>query len=226
MPFIDWTILLLIPGLVMGSWAQNKLKKAYDKYSNVPTKTGFAASTVAADMLLRNGNDKVTVHPVQGLMTDHYNPLNETLNLSDGVYGSPSVAALGIAAHETGHAMQRKDGYFFLIVRMLLAPLVTIAQALSTPVMLAALIFTWPIIFKIGIWIFAVTTAFSLVSLPVEFNASRRAIKMLRAGGYISEDEVPAVREVLTAAALTYVAGAVSSLLQLIRLIILSKRNK
>ena len=225
MLYLDWTYLLIIPGLLLGLWAQHKVKSTYQEYSRVRTRLGKPASTVVADLLRRNGNYEVSVGRVAGELTDHYNPGNETLNLSDGVYGSDSVAALGIAAHEAGHAMQKQEGYAPLMLRTAIVPAVNVCSTLSTPLFFLGLVMAWQPLTTIGIILFAASTVFALVTLPVEFNASSRAVKMLSEGGYIVHDEEQGVRSVLNAAALTYVAAAVTSLLSLLRLVLIARRR-
>lgn len=224
--FWDWTYFLIIPGLLLGLWAQHKVKSAYAEYSRVSTRLGQPASAVVADLLRRNGNYAVSVGRVSGSLTDHYNPATETLNLSEGVYGSASVAALGIAAHEAGHAMQKQEGYAPLMLRTAIVPAVNICSSLSTPLFMAGLIFAWEPLTTLGIILFAASTVFALVTLPVEFNASRRAVAMLTDGGYVSGEEVQGVQRVLNAAALTYVASAVTSLLSLLRLVLIANRRR
>lgn len=223
--FYDWTYFLIIPGLILGIWAQMKVKSTYAEYSRIPTRQGYSAATVVDDLLRRNGNNRVSIGRVSGELTDHYNPSNETLNLSEGVYGSSSIAALGIAAHEAGHAMQKKEGYAPLKLRTAIVPAVNICSGLSTPLFFLGLLFAWDKLTTLGIILFAASTVFALVTLPVEFNASRRAVAMLTDGGYVSGEEERGVRKVLTAAALTYVAAAVTSLLSLLRLVLIARRR-
>ena len=224
--FYDWTYLLIIPGLILGLWAQFKVKNTYAEYSRIPTRLGRSAASVVDDLLRRNGNHKVRIGHVSGQLTDHYNPGNETLNLSDGVYASNSVAALGIAAHEAGHAMQKHEGYAPLTIRTMIVPAVNICSGLSTPLFFLGLLMSWEPLLTLGILLFAASTVFALVTLPVEFNASSRAISMLTAGGYVNGEEEKAVRQVLSAAALTYVAAAVTSLLSLLRLVMIANRRR
>ena len=224
--FYDWTYLLIIPGLILGIWAQSKVKSTYAEYSRVPTRLGRSAATVVDDLLRRNGNNKVRIGRVSGELTDHYNPGNETLNLSDGVYASNSVAALGIAAHEAGHAMQKHDGYAPLKLRTAIVPAVNVCSGLSTPLFFLGLIMSWEPLLTLGIILFAASTVFALVTLPVEFNASNRAVAMLTEGGYVNGEEERGVRKVLQAAALTYVASAVTSLLSLLRLVMIANRRR
>lgn len=219
----DWTYLLIIPGLLLGLWAQHKVNSAYREYSKVATRLGRPASEVVAELLRRNGNSAVQVGHISGQLTDHYNPADETLNLSDGVYNSVSVAALGIAAHEAGHAMQKQEGYAPMKLRTAVVPVVNIGSSASTPLFILGLIFSWRPLIYLGIALFSLSVIFSLITLPVEFDASSRAIRMLTEGGYVTESERSGVKSVLTAAALTYVAAAVTSLLSLLRLILIAK---
>lgn len=222
----DWTYLLIIPGLILGLWAQSRVKGAYAEYSRIPTRLGRNAAEVVDDLLRRNGNNNVRIGRVNGQLTDHYNPGNETLNLSEGVYASSSIAALGIAAHEAGHAMQKYDGYAPLKLRTAIVPAVNICSALSTPLFFLGLLMTWETLTTLGIVFFAASTVFALVTLPVEFNASNRAVAMLVDGGYVTGEEERGVRRVLNAAALTYVAAAVTSLLSLLRLVLIANRRR
>ena len=224
--YYDWTYLLIIPGLILGLWAQFKVKNTYAEYSRIPTRLGRNAASVVDDLLRRNGNNKVRIGRVSGELTDHYNPGNETLNLSEGVYGSNSVAALGIAAHEAGHAMQKHEGYAPLMLRTTIVPAVNICSMLSTPLFFLGLLMSADFLLNLGIILFAASTVFALVTLPVEFNASRRAVNMLVAGGYVNGEEERGVRRVLSAAALTYVAAAVTSMLSLLRLLLIANRRR
>ncbi|MGI6687086.1 MAG: zinc metallopeptidase [Christensenellales bacterium] len=221
--FYDSTMLLLLPALLLALLAQSWMKSAYNKYSKIRTQAGIPASQAVQKILYDNGNYEVSVIPTQGTLTDHYDPRKEVLSLSEGVYDSASVAALGIAAHEAGHAMQKKDGYAALSLRTLAVPAVNFGSALSMPIFILGLVMSWQPLLTVGIALFALTVLFSLITLPVEFNASRRAIQMLNASGLITREEEAGVRKVLTAAAMTYVASAIGALLQLFRLILLSK---
>lgn len=226
MLYFDWTYMLIIPGMLLGLWAQHKVKSTYAEYSRIPTRLGRGAAGVVDDLLRRNGNNKVRIGRVSGQLTDHYNPGNETLNLSDGVYASNSVAALGIAAHEAGHAMQKHEGYAPLTLRTAIVPAVNICSSLSTPLFFLGILMAWEPLTTLGILLFAASTVFALVTLPVEFNASKRAVAMLTEGGYVTGEEERGVRKVLTAAALTYVAAAVTSLLSLLRLVLIANRRR
>lgn len=225
--YMDSTFLLLIPGILLALWAQAKVKSAYATYSQVPSGYRGTAAQAAARMLSDSGNTQVSVQPTGGQLTDHYDPRSETLNLSEGVYNSSSVAALGIAAHEAGHAMQKRDGYAMLGLRTAAVPFVNIGSNLSIPIFIAGIALSVPALQSAGIVLFSLTVLFSLITLPVEFDASRRALVMLRSSGIITTpEEERGVQKVLSAAAMTYVAAAVNALLQLLRLIILSNRNK
>lgn len=221
--YFDWTYILIIPGLLLGLWAQSQVSSAYNKYSRYGTRLGRPASEVVAELLRRNGNTVVSVQRTSGQLTDHYDPSTETLRLSEGVYGSGSIAALGIAAHEAGHAMQKHEHYAMLKLRTALVPVVNIGSSAAIPLFMMGLIFSWKPLVTIGILAFSLSVLFSLVTLPVEFDASRRAVRMLADGGYVTGEELTGVQKVLRAAALTYVAAAVSSLLNLLRLLIIAR---
>lgn len=222
----DWTMIFVIPGLLLGLWAQMRVSSAFKKYSAVHAHNGMSAEEVARSMLNRSGCGEVSVRTVSGNLTDHYDPRNNTLRLSDGVYGSTSVAAIGVAAHECGHAMQQHEGYVPLKLRSALVPVVNLGSNLYFPIFLLGLVFSWEPLLYVGIACFALTLVFALVTLPVEFNASGRALSVLEEQGYLSRDEMDGARAVLNAAALTYVAAAISSLLQLVRLLIIARDRR
>lgn len=222
----DWTMIFVIPGLLLGLWAQMRVSSAFKKYSAVHAHNGMSAEEVARSMLNRSGCGEVSVRTVSGNLTDHYDPRNNTLRLSDGVYGSTSVAAIGVAAHECGHAMQQHEGYAPLKLRSALVPVVNLGSNLYFPIFLLGLVFSWEPLLYVGIACFALTLVFALVTLPVEFNASGRAISVLEEQGYLSRDEMDGARAVLNAAAMTYVAAAISSLLQLVRLLIIARDRR
>ena len=222
----DWTMLLVLPGLLLGIWAQLRVKSAFAKYSKVTTRQGETARDVARALLSGSGNSSVAIQQVSGSLSDHYDPRSNTLSLSQDVYASTSVAAIGVAAHECGHAMQQREGYAPLKLRSAIVPVVNIGSNLYFPIFLLGLLFSWEPLIYVGIGCFALTLVFSLVTLPVEFNASRRAKQMLASGGYLTGEELDGVGAVLNAAALTYVASAISSLLQLLRLLIISRNRR
>lgn len=223
--YYDWTMILVIPGLLLGLYAQFKVKSTFDRYSRIRTKSGLTAEAAARMLLSRGGSTNVTISRVNGSLTDHYDPSSKTLRLSDSVYGSDSVAAVGVAAHECGHALQEHDGYGLLKLRTALVPVVNIGSSLYLPIFMAGLLFSWEPLQMVGILCFGLTLLFSLVTLPVEINASKRALGML--DGVLEAEELRGARAVLSAAALTYLASVISSALQLLRLILISRsRNR
>ena len=223
--YYDWTMLLVLPGLLLGVWAQHKVSSAFSKYERVSSASGATADTVARRLLNQHGCSNVNISQTSGHLSDHYDPASNQLRLSSSVYGSASVAAIGVAAHECGHAMQKNEGYFPLKLRSMLVPVVNIGSNLYFPIFLLGIVFSWEPLVTVGILCFSLTLLFALVTLPVEFNASSRAIAALRDDGYLNASELQGAKAVLDAAALTYVASAVSSLLQLLRLLILSRRR-
>ena len=223
--YYDWTMILVIPGLLLGLYAQFKVKSTFARYSRVRTKSGLTAEQAARALLSRGGSANVTISRVNGSLTDHYDPSSKTLRLSDSVYGSDSVAAVGVAAHECGHALQEHDGYGLLKLRTALVPVVNIGSSLYLPIFMAGLLFSWEPLQMVGILCFGLTLLFSLVTLPVEINASKRALGMLE--GVLDAEELQGAKAVLSAAALTYLASVISSALQLLRLILISRsRNR
>ena len=223
--YYDWTMILVIPGLLLGLYAQFKVKSTFDRYSRIRTKSGLTAEQAARALLSRGGSTNVTISRVNGSLTDHYDLSSKTLRLSDSVYGSDSVAAVGVAAHECGHALQEHDGYGLLKLRTALVPVVNIGSSLYLPIFMAGLLFSWEPLQMVGILCFGLTLLFSLVTLPVEINASKRALGMLE--GVLDAEELQGAKAVLSAAALTYLASVISSALQLLRLILISRsRNR
>ena len=223
--YYDWTMILVIPGLLLGLYAQFKVKSTFDRYSRIRTKSGLTAEQAARALLSRGGSANVTISRVNGSLTDHYDPSSKTLRLSDSVYGSDSVAAVGVAAHECGHALQEHDGYGLLKLRTALVPVVNIGSSLYLPIFMAGLLFSWEPLQMVGILCFGLTLLFSLVTLPGEINASKRALGMLE--GVLDAEELQGAKAVLSAAALTYLASVISSALQLLRLILISRsRNR
>lgn len=225
MYYFDWTMLLVIPGLLLGMWAQFKVNSSFQKYQKVLSRSGYTAEGVARSLLNHGNCGNVTIQQTAGTLTDHYDPKANALRLSSSVYGSSSVAAIGVAAHECGHAMQKHEGYIPLKMRSLLVPVVNLGSNLYFPIFLLGMLFSWQPLVYAGIACFGLTLLFALITLPVEFNASSRALQALRSGGYLGEAELKGAKSVLDAAALTYVASAISSLLQLIRLILIARRN-
>ncbi|MBE5779201.1 MAG: zinc metallopeptidase [Clostridiales bacterium] len=224
--YFDWTMLLMIPGLLLGLWAQFRVKNAFHEYSQVSTRSGLTAEQVCHMLVGSAKNGAVQIGRIAGNLTDHYDPGSNVLRLSDSVYGSSSVAAVGVAAHECGHALQQHGGYLPLKVRSAIVPVVNIGSHLYFPIFFAGILFSWQPLMHVGIFCFALTLLFSLVTLPVELDASRRALGLLSSCNVMDQWELEGVRKVLNAAALTYVASAVSSALQLFRLLLIARSRE
>lgn len=220
---LDPTIFLVLIGAALSLWASSKVQSTFQKYSRVRSMTGMTGAEAARRLLNSQGIYDVTIQPVKGQLTDHYDPRTRTVNLSEAVYGAASVAAIGVAAHECGHAMQDNEGYVPLRMRAAFVPVVNFGSTLSWPLILIGLLIGGagsPIV-NIGIWMFVLVVLFQLITLPVELNASSRAVRLLDSVGILQGQEVDQTRKVLGAAALTYVAAAASAILQLLRLVIL-----
>lgn len=218
---IDPTYILVLIGAVLCMIASARVRTTYNKYAKVRSMSGMTGAQVATEILRRNGITDVAVMHVPGELSDHFDPRNNTVNLSDSTYGSTSVAAIGVAAHECGHVMQHHTGYVPIKIRSALVPAANIGSKLGLPIIIIGLIIGMTPIAKIGIWVFTLAVAFQIVTLPVEFDASHRALVMLNEYGILAQDEVSLSRKVLNAAALTYVAAAASSVLQLLRLVLI-----
>ncbi len=227
MLFWDWTMILIIPALIAGIWAQSSIRSAYRKYSQIASRAGWTAAQVARDLLDRNGLGDVAVRRSDrpGL-SDHFDPRANTLRLSQGVYDSASIAAIGIAAHEVGHAIQRRDGYIPLVIRGSILPVANIGSFAAWPLLFIGLWLSSPDLAMAGVALCGVTTLFQLVTLPVEFNASGRALDAIYSLGYLGEDEAQGARKVLNAAAMTYLAAALMSVMQLLRFILLAQNSR
>lgn len=221
--FFDPTMILVLIGAVLSLWASAKVQSTFKKYSTVRSMTGMTGAEAALRLLHSQGIYDVTVQPVSGQLTDHYDPRTKTVNLSESVYHATSVSAIGVAAHECGHAIQDNVGYVPLRMRAAFVPVVNFGSTLSWPLIVIGLLIggAGSTIVNIGIWMFVLVVLFQLITLPVEINASRRAVTLLDQVGILAGQEVGQTRKVLGAAALTYVAAAASSILQLLRLIIL-----
>ena len=205
-----WYFLVILMAFVC-MFAQFNVGSVFKRYSKVPNARGYTGADVARMLLHLNGINDVQVEHISGNLTDHYDPIKKVLRLSDSVYGSKSIAALGVAAHETGHAVQHAKGYVPLTVRSAIFPVVSFSSKLAMPLFIIGLL--------MGSLIHSYALAFQIITLPVEFNASSRALKMLSDYNYLENSEVSGARKVLTAAALTYVAAAAASLVQLLRLL-------
>ncbi len=222
----DWTILLLIPGILFAVWAQFKVQSTYKQYSRYPTKRGMTGAQAARRILDQNGLSHVRIEHIRGHLNDHFDPRAGVIRLSDAVHDSASPAAIGVAAHEAGHAVQYAQKYLPMKFRALIIPATRFGSVMAIPLFFIGLIFAYEPLMLAGILLYATIALFQLATLPVEFNASGRAMKILRASGNLTEDELGAAKEVLTAAALTYVAALVSSLLTLLRLLILANGRR
>ena len=219
---IDWTyIVFVVPCILLALWAQHNVNATFTKYSSVYSRRHISGAQ-AADMVLRqNGIHNVRIEEISGRLTDHFEPGANVIRLSSSVYHSTSVASIGVACHEAGHAVQYAKGYAPMKLRAAIIPLTNAGSALSFPLLLAGLILTFQGLVLSGIALFGLSTVFQLVTLPVEINASRRALTAIEAGGLLYDDEYPLAKKTLTAAALTYVAALAVSLGQLLRLLFL-----
>jgi len=226
--FWDYTFLLLIPPLILALYAQQKVKTTYKRYSNKLAASRISGKEIARNILKSKGINDVKIEKISGKLTDHYDPRKKVLRLSEGVYGRNSLSSLGIAAHETGHAIQHHSGYFPLHMRNAIYPISNFGSSLAFPIFFIGFIFSGKgpsILMDIGILLFAAAVVFSVITLPVEFNASHRALVLLHEGGYLNKNEIKGTRQVLSAAALTYVAATAMAAVQLLRLILLRGRR-
>ncbi|MFZ5945873.1 MAG: zinc metallopeptidase [Bacillota bacterium] len=221
-PFFDPTFIILIPALIFTFYAQSKVQTTFEKYSKIGSMNNLTGAQLAR-MILNNADlDNIEVEEVKGHLTDHYDPKNKKLRLSTKVFNSTSLAALGVAAHEAGHAIQDDKGYLPLHLRMSFTPLAQLGSTLAMPLFFIGLIFSAPSLLKFGILAFTMVVLFQLITLPVEFNASNRALAILANGNYLTSQEIEPARKVLNAAALTYLAGALVAVTTLVRFLILA----
>lgn len=227
MPFaLDATYwLFVLPALIFTLWAQSRVTGAYQRWSRVAAARGLTGAEVAQELMRRAGVTDVRVEPVAGHLTDHYDPRQKVVRLSHEVYAGRSLAALGIAAHEVGHVLQDYQGYTWLSVRQAIIPITQLGSQLAMPLFLIGLIFASGFFMDLGILLFLTAVVFQAITLPVEFNASSRAVSLLEGGGFITRQETGAVRQVLNAAALTYVAALAAALANLLYLISLRQRD-
>lgn len=223
----DWTYILIIIGAVLCMWASARLKSTYSKYSNVASSRGITAVEAAERILHGAGIVDVRIERVEGELSDHYDSSTKTLRLSDTVYQSTSIAAIGVAAHECGHAIQDHEDYVPLRLRHFMVPVVNFGNRLSMPLFVLGLFLgLYHSLVPIGIFLFSFAVLFQFVTLPVEFDASSRAVAILGNSGLIGSTEIPQVKKVLRAAAYTYLAAAAASALQLLRLILIARRRR
>lgn len=209
-------IIMIAPALLLSIFAQIKVKSSFSKYSKVPTYRGITGAQAAREILRAEGVNDVAIERSRGFLSDHYDPRSRVLRLSETVYTGNSLASVGVAAHEAGHAIQHARGYMPLRLRSALVPVSSLGSNLAWPLLIIGFIFTAQSLILAGIIFFSLAVAFQLVTLPVEFNASSRALQALPASGILSDTEVAGARKVLSAAALTYVAAAASAVLQLV----------
>ena len=227
MPYFwyDSTYILVIIAFFLSMFASFGVKATYAKYSKVHNHSGMTGSMAARKILDMNGLYQVRIERISGNLTDHYDPKDNVIRLSESVYDSDSVAAIGVAAHESGHAVQHATNYAPIGIRNALVPVVNIGTSLSMPLFIIGLILGFVQLAYVGVILFSLALLFQLVTLPVEFNASRRAIKILDSGNLLYDDEIKGAKKVLTAAAMTYVAATASTALQLLRLLLILKRD-
>ena len=218
-------IVLVVPALLLSLWAQARVKTAFSTYSLMHTMSGLTGAEAARRILDDNGLNDVSVARVSGNLTDNYNPKDKTVYLSDTVYAAANVAAVGVAAHECGHAVQHQTGYVPMKIRSAIIPVTNIGSTLSVPLIFLGFILGYTPLVQIGLVLFSLMAVFQLVTLPVEFNASRRALATLQQEGMVNADEEAGVKKVLSAAALTYVAALLMSIAQLLRLMLLANRR-
>ena len=224
--FWDYTYILVIIGAVISAIASLNVNRTYQKYNSSGNSRGFTAERVAEMILNQAGIYDVRIERIRGNLTDHYSPREKVLRLSDSVYGSTSIAAIGVAAHECGHAIQHREGYLPLKLRSLSVPVANIGSWLSWPVILIGLLLGSPELAQGGVILFTFVVAFQLITLPVEFNASRRACRVLDSHIMLTRDELDGASSVLKAAAMTYVASLFATILQLLRLVIITRGSR
>jgi hypothetical protein len=225
--YFDPTYILVLIGVVLSLLASAKVKSTFAKYSRVRSMSGMTGRDAAQRILQMQGIYDVSVEHISGNLTDHYDPSAKVLRLSDPVYGSTSVAAIGVAAHECGHAVQHAKGYVPLSIRSALVPAANFGSSISWPMIVSGLLIgqDGSVLITLGIFAFTLSVLFQIVTLPVEFNASARAVRILESSGMLGGNEIRGTKKVLSAAALTYVAGAAAAILQLLRLLLIARRN-
>ena len=222
----DSTYILVLIGALISAWAALNVRSSFRRYSDVYSSRGITANEAAERILSLAGIRDVRIERISGSLTDHYSPNEKVLRLSDSVYGSRSVAAIGVAAHECGHAIQHAVGYGPLKLRSLAVPIANIGSRLAWPIIPIGLVLGFVGLARVGVFLFAFVVIFQLITLPVEFNASRRAVSILDGSGILMGEELVGAKKVLRAAALTYVASLLSAILQLLRLVLLTRGGK
>jgi len=219
-------IILVVPTLIFSMIAQFMVKSTFSKYSNVRCSKNITGQDAASLLLRNNSINDVAIEPVQGSLTDHYDPGAKKLRLSEPVYAQPSIAAVGVAAHETGHAIQHAKGYGPLVLRSTLVPVANIGSSIGPWMAIAGLALSFGFLINIGLILFAGAVLFYIITLPVEFNASARALAILQSNNVLSAEELKGVKKVLTAAALTYVASALTAIMNFLRLFLLARSRR
>ena len=222
----DWTIFLLIPGIIVAIWAQSRVNRAYGIYSKLPVLSGISGSQMAFRILTDNGINDVHLDVSGGAISDNYNPRTRTLNLSENSYSGRSIASITVAAHETGHALQHHQGYIPLRIRSVMAPVVSVVSYMLWPVLILGMLMGFTCAIQIAVYIFLAIFAFQMITLPVEYNASHRAMAALESTGTLNEEELYGAKQMLSAAALTYVAATLVALLNVLRFLALSQRRR
>lgn len=224
--FDSYYFILVVPAILISIWAQAKVKSAFSTYTRVPTQSGMTGADAARYILDQNGLQNVRIDHIAGELTDNYDPTKGVVHLSDSVYNHATVAAVGVAAHECGHAVQHAVGYTPIKIRSAIIPVTQIGSKLSVPLIIVGFLLSSDPLVNIGLILFSLVTVFQLVTLPVEFNASARAVATLSGNGMVSGEEERGVRKVLSAAALTYVAALLVSAMQLLRLVLISRNRR
>lgn len=222
----EYYLLLVLPAVILAMAAQAIVSSAYGRFSKVMTKRAITGAEVAQQILYSNGVRGVRVEPAAGRLTDHYDPRSNVIRLSEGVYYSTSVSAAGIAAHEAGHAVQYAEGYGPIKLRAAIIPVTQFGSSITMPLIIIGLLFSMPILVNLGLLFFALAIVFQVITLPVEFNASSRAIRALEGSGMFEYDEIDKAKKVLNAAAMTYLASLAVSLAQFIRLFMLGRSRR
>jgi len=219
--FWDPTMIWLIPPMLFALYAQNKVRSAYRKFSQIRSTAGLTGAQIATSILRENGIHDVEIEETSGTLSDHYDPRSRTVRLSNTNYRGSSIASLSVAAHEVGHAIQHQSDYYPLSIRHSILPFANLGSTLAMPLFFIGFFFQFPTLIDVGIFFFIGAVLFQVVTLPVEFNASSRALLQLEKGGYLDSSEISQAKKVLNAAALTYIAAAAVSVFHLIRLLIL-----
>ncbi len=224
--YYDPTYILLLPAIILAIYAQTKVQSTYSKFSKVGNRRGMTGAEAARRILDRNGLQNVRIERVAGNLSDHYDPRANVVRLSEGVHDSASIAAVGVAAHEVGHAVQHNTGYAPIKMRNTVLPVAQIGSAVALPLVIIGIIFSaFEVLIPVGIVLYTAVVAFQLITLPVELNASRRALATVYEIGFLDAEETKGAKKVLSAAAMTYIAAAASAILQLLRLLLLAGRS-